>query len=1072
MKSSKLLWVVIVCLVVTAVGGVTVYWWSKRVPRDERLLQKGVMLMRTGKTALAISALYESVRVNPKNLDAHRFLVEVLAQNKDFESAARAIEAAEKEGMASEDAMFMRAALFLARAGYRRESAGDACTEKLCDEILAQEVSPAIKLLRGLAAGEAKTPAYLKRLGDAYRFKASMLNLKRGRVDEKRRVDVKLRKEASARKRKVEVLEIIAEIRRTIASSRQAYAQAIELDPKAVAPRLALAEQYLRLYVPGTQPARELLQPILEDDPSDSATLLLMGEIERLEGHVEKALATFGRVRGHDAVGAAARLREAELLLDAGRFREADPLTKDLLKKSPNRWRSAYLRGRVLTELGELDEAILLMQNIFVNERVHLPEVRSALAKLLLRMGKRQQGLQAYRDTIADVELTPPTTAAERKKLMGIKYEACMALAREQKDESGSEARRYARKALMLFPTRSEAYELARHLYNTEGLKEELDWVFGFHAMSLFRVGRYDEVMSLSRKDRGMLQDKGHADLLIARCLVQKGAFTEAIAAYEALLKQGSKDLTAVRLEMAGQYLRLGRKQDAEKMYRKILEEEPNDVPTTSRLAKLLVSMDRSKEAGELLLKAEAGGRRAPVLGGPLVWLYLQEKDYDAAIGVVKGQIKDRPGEPQLYVAVGNLLWTKGDRAGAREYYDKALADKRPPATAYRRVLLDLVEEKYDAAITLAGKGIKQYPAARMLNVMIAVAHLGKGDDVRAREVFAAALKDVQLDAKSKGRVVRMLDVMRAVAGESAPGEGEDTDEKAPVPGAAMQTMPSVRSDKARFLEAVRALRPKARRKAAIVFSVMTLAMQYKVLGEAVRQAEALEKLMPDDPLAPCQKAQILDRIGEHAQAVEEYDRVIGREPDYLTALFLKAGSHMAWREHHDAIAALEKALEKELSRLQRVQILLNLAGQYQLLGHVDPAIRHLESVIEYPEIAAWGYNDLAWLLATEKGELSRALGYAEKAVAAQPKVATLRDTLGWIHYLRRDYGKAIAELELAARSLPGQPAVRYHLGAAYAAAGKKAEGLRELNEALAIGRAFPEAKAARELAERLAAGK
>ena len=77
----------------------------------------------------------------------------------------------------------------------------------------------------------------------------------------------------------------------------------------------------------------------------------------------------------------------------------------------------------------------------------------------------------------------------------------------------------------------------------------------------------------------------------------------------------------------------------------------------------------------------------------------------------------------------------------------------------------------------------------------------------------------------------------------------------------------------------------------------------------------------------------------------------------------------------------------------------------------------------------AW--NNMAWILALQKRNLSDARVYAEKALNLMPDHPDLLDTAGWIKYLLTDHEGAIASLErsLAAKDSPG---TRFRLGMAY----------------------------------------
>jgi predicted Zn-dependent protease len=120
--------------------------------------------------------------------------------------------------------------------------------------------------------------------------------------------------------------------------------------------------------------------------------------------------------------------------------------------------------------------------------------------------------------------------------------------------------------------------------------------------------------------------------------------------------------------------------------------------------------------------------------------------------------------------------------------------------------------------------------------------------------------------------------------------------------------------------------------------------------------------------------------------------------------------------------------------------------------SRTDDAIALLEKTLELDPKIHLAKNNLAWLLAERDPEqLDRPLQLAEEAVAAFPSKPNYLDTLGKILFQKRDYQRAITELE---RALPGmpepdKPAIRERLAEAHEALGNTslAETYRAKNQ-------------------------
>ena len=108
--------------------------------------------------------------------------------------------------------------------------------------------------------------------------------------------------------------------------------------------------------------------------------------------------------------------------------------------------------------------------------------------------------------------------------------------------------------------------------------------------------------------------------------------------------------------------------------------------------------------------------------------------------------------------------------------------------------------------------------------------------------------------------------------------------------------------------------------------------------------------------------------------------------------------------------------------------------------------------------------NNVAWSYA-EKGEnLDTTLQLAQTAVAQEPESHVMNDTLGWVYYKKNLPDLAIRPLELSVRKAPKNAVYHYHLGLAYAKAGKTADARKSLSTALDVASDFAGSEEARKL--------
>ena len=133
-----------------------------------------------------------------------------------------------------------------------------------------------------------------------------------------------------------------------------------------------------------------------------------------------------------------------------------------------------------------------------------------------------------------------------------------------------------------------------------------------------------------------------------------------------------------------------------------------------------------------------------------------------------------------------------------------------------------------------------------------------------------------------------------------------------------------------------------------------------------------------------------------------------------------------------------------------------------------DDAIPSYERALKIDPSAPVAANNLAWLYAERGVRLEEALALARAAADRLPDNAEIRDTLGYVHFRRKDPAKAITEFQRCVSKDPKNALFQYHLGIALAATGDRIQARRALEEALRLNPAFDGAAEARQTLESL----
>ena len=1087
-------------LVILALLGAVAGYGAYRVlrNRDIKYLHRANILIRKGKSRAAKRLLEQSLEINPDNLTSQERLYQVLVQLNEFDRAFKELDKAEAlAGRLQEagklgdgkrtDWDLVRAKVYLAKADHRLKSASKKDIRAKCDAIISEDIDEALRLIeKHLSSHDNSVEGYISR-GIVLTEKITILNRQRRELAEEIRAARNLQQEEVVEEKGREAAQIFARIQGTVRDTDKAYRDCLSIDPGATRARLNLARLYVDspIGMPNLWGALAVLKPILDETPGSEASpekrsvyenaLFVAGSARRLLGDDGGALAHFRRIEEavDKLVEQGAIFQEAEILLNAKKTAEATNAVEKLESAIQNEKdvRLLYLRGRLLKEQGRWEDAAATLQNAFT-ARVTLwrPRARHELAEALLKAGQRERALQAYRDTVSDVDAILPPGSYQQVRLLprlleplGLRYASCVTLARALMNENTEDAARYASEALNIAPASTEAYELARKAYEKLGQPKGVRRILYLRIQALARKGVYSEA------------EKGYREVLA-------GFATDAA------------ENARVRRAFAAMYQQVGRNDDAERLYvemllarelkpgedlnalhPEILKADLSDAAVVGDLAMLLHGTGRSDKAIELLQKGLAANASAPGLTTRLVSIYRGEKKYDAALDLLRKRITARPDNALLRVAAAGFTWLKGDRAGARRYFDEVLKLDPKLPTAYQRVVLDLIEGKYDEALKLAEQGMSELPKRAEAYYYLALASHAKGDFAKAEELFSKLYKASRAFRRP---AAMMLQYVLAGQGKiklapppAAPAEVEaaqpplldEAEHPQETPTEPDRAEAEAQALERNLLLALSAAPPDIRQKAAVVASLVHAAEYLRLPAEALAQARIVEKLMSQQPQPACWCALLSDGLGKHQEAIETYRRVIEDHPRFGLAALLLARSHIAKDDNAAAVATLEAAVKRNIGAAEKASAYYQLGQMYQVTDDLDAAIRNYKAAAERPSAAeqkSTVLNNLAWLLATRKGDLDAALVHAKQAVQLNPRNPNIVDTLGWTYYLRGEYADAVKHLQRAvsATATLKHPSIRAHLGLACWKAGDDDKAQSELREALWLSQSFPEA--------------
>jgi cellulose synthase operon protein C len=517
----------------------------------------------------------------------------------------------------------------------------------------------------------------------------------------------------------------------------------------------------------------------------------------------------------------------------------------------------------------------------------------------------------------------------------------------------------------------------------------------------------------------------------LAESLVKQGKLFAAVTpAEEAVRLSAGRDPAAMFL-LGSIYYQLGRLPDAEQVLDALVRLHPD--AQAGLLLQGIVKLDFGN-----VDDAEAALRKAAERDPSSLWARLGLALVERARGrlaeaetALERLSADKPDWSVAQFQLGLTRLQRKDVAGALKAFDAAEratahADDARLLTARALVAAQQPGPAIERARTLLKSSVA--PQARALIVQ---AEIGRGAPAKAEQVLREAVDASPQDTVARLQLARFY--MERGRAREALGQFER----------AARASPDAPEPLAGQADAHLALGEPS---------------------EAVKAAERLVAVRPDNAESYLALALVFERLGRSDDAVATYRKLLEKWPDHLGAV--RGMAALAAREGRTA-DAVKLLVEAARAHPRTTVPFVDIAQIAERAGNPSVAIAaYRDALVRTPDDPMI-MNNLAVLLAKESTTRAEAASLAERAYRKRPANGAIADTLGWILYQQQSFDRAAPLLEQAARTLPGEPQVRYHLAALYAEQGKRAEARQELEHALK-GPRFPESAEAQKLLETL----
>ena len=772
---------------------------------------------------------------------------------------------------------------------------------------------------------------------------------------------------------------------------------------------------------------------------------LALGEVYLRNDRPENAVSVLDPLVKRFPTFVAARYLLAHAAFAANRTDKAITEFQEVLRAAPGNGNARFSLGVAYTQAGQFTEALGIFAGLRpAMERQSIYHLQRALALA---------GLARWDEAIAAAETARriDPNRAEPYETLGRIYLARRDTARAQE--------MYAR-AIELKPDFTSA-------------RLALGTLLDLTKQTEAALQQYDAAAAADPQSQPAVVAKVHALLRAKRP-------DEAITFLEALIKRQGE--TAPLLTLLGNvYLAKGQGPKAEAEYRRAIKANETYAPARFAMARRALAAGNEEQAIVHLRGVLAGAPAHTAAGSALAALYARETRYDQAIQVLEPVAGANPRLPELRLQLAELYLQKGR-------YDDALHSVEP-LLGKGSVLVParLIAGLAHLGKSEPGEAIREIEQAVQANPKLAAAHYYLGRALVARGEVEAAKKSYQRALELEPGLAQVRIELAVLSGQA-----QDTKLLTEHLAELRKVLDMQRGDPAIRYALARAYLAKGQPRdaetelkrildAAPGYVPANMAMALIRFGErrndeAVEYLRAVVRTSPNDLQAHLLLAQHFDRSGNPATAMEHYEAAArvaparadvklrlailysqaGRQDDALArareaadalpgaaeARYVLGEVHLGRGEPTEAANAFAAALRLD-PRHAGAQLGLGIAAEQR--GDINRALDAYARARQLAPEDARGYNNGAWLLASQGKSLDEALSLARKAnelVARDKDLTTwmpaMIDTLAFVHYKRGELTQAEPLLRDATTRAPNVGTFHYHLALTYEALGRR----------------------------------
>ena len=539
--------------------------------------------------------------------------------------------------------------------------------------------------------------------------------------------------------------------------------------------------------------------------------------------------------------------------------------------------------------------------------------------------------------------------------------------------------------------------------------------------------------------------------------LVSFYAKTKAFDKAEAQLITAGKlnpDSVDIPIYMGNFYMAMQNQEAAEKAYIRALEIAPDMVKPHVAAARFYESIDNNDKALRLYTQALDLHPDNLSLKNTLAQFHFNHGDIPAATALVTAILEARPGFfPTLMLDCEIKITEKNYRAALNQL--QTLEKEHPDIARlhYLKGICSMELAETPKAITALARSVDLDPAPSGPRTLLAQLYYNAGNFDLARQHARIVLAQDPSNFQATD-ILANCD-MEAGAREKAMEGFKKLVDMAPQSPRGYHLLGLFYAYEQKYEQSDQYL-TQALERSPLALDVIGLLVRNLVNQKKYNDAHELIKKQLNAPNAPLRFLATLYKLSgdiyvaekKQEEALNAFQKAVDADVDFQAPYYAMARILMQTGSPDKAIEQYTRLLEKnpgQVTAHMMLGILMDARGQY------DEGATHYRKALEINPRYAPAANNLAYHLVRRTDKADEALSWARVAKEVMPEDPAIMDTLGLVFLKKGLMDSAITEFQDSLKQSDNNPVVMLHLGQAYHAKGDKVHARATLKEMMML---------------------